>query len=97
MLVLAIKLKAGVTAHHFESFIKKLVPDLQESRRIGSLSSMKMYSTAHTGVRLDEFVLMIDGFVQAPPMEGLEEVCDVVYSFECEETGSWGPRGPTTN
>jgi hypothetical protein len=92
MLIVAIKLKAGVTAHHLESFIKKWVPDLQELRRIGSLSSLKLYSSAHTGSRLDEFVLMIDGFVSGPPLDGLEKLCEIVYSFECEETGSW-PKG----
>jgi hypothetical protein len=93
MLIVAVKLKPGVTAHHLLSFIEKWVPDLQESRRIGQLSSMKMYSSAHTGVRLDEFVLMIEGFVQGPPTDGLEKLCDVAYSFECEETGSW-PTAP---
>jgi hypothetical protein len=92
MKIVAIRLKSGVTAHHLESFIKKWVPDLQESRRIGMLTSLKLYSSAHTGSRLDEFVLMIDGFVTGPPLTGLEEFCEVVYSFECEETGSW-PKG----
>ena len=92
MLIVAVKLKAGVTAHRLETFIKKWVPDLEQSRRIGSLTSLKLYSSAHTGVRLDEFVLMIDGFVAGPSLSGLEELCDVVYSFECEETGSW-PMG----
>jgi hypothetical protein len=92
MLIVAIKLKAGVDAHRLDSFIQKLVPELQRSTRIGSLTSLKLYSSAHTGVRLDEFVLTIDGFMQEPPLTGLEELCDVVYSFECEETGSW-PKG----
>lgn len=92
MLILGIKLKKGVDAHHLELAIKKLVPDLEKSRRIGSLSSLKLFSSAHTGTRLDEFVLMIDGFVAGPSLTGLEELCDVVYSFECEETGSW-PKG----
>jgi hypothetical protein len=92
MLIVAIKLKAGVDTHHLQSFIKRWVPDLEQSRRIGMLSSLKLYSSAHTGVRLDEFVLMIDGFVAGPSLTGLEELCDVVYSFECEETGSW-PKG----
>ena len=60
----------GVDAHHLELAIKKLVPDLEKSRRIGSLSSLKLCSSAHTGTRLDEFVLMIDGFMQKPPMFG---------------------------
>jgi hypothetical protein len=89
MLILGIKLKKGVDAHHLESAIEKLVPDLQEQRRIGSLSSLKLFCSAHTGTRLDEFVLMIDGFLQEPPMFGFKELYDVVYSFECEETGSW--------
>ena len=92
MLIVAIKLKPGVTTHRLESFIKKWVPDLEESRRIGRLTSLKLYSSAHTGVRLDEFVLMIDGFVSGPPLDGLEELCDVLNSFECEEMGSW-PKG----
>ena len=86
MLIVAIKLKAGVDAHRLQTFLKKWIPDLQESRRIGSLTSFKLYSSAHTGARLDEFVLMIDGFVTGPPLGGLEELGDVVYSFECEET-----------
>jgi hypothetical protein len=64
-------------------------PELQQLTRAGTLSSLKMYSSSHTGTRLDEFVLMIDGFVQGPSLDGLEKLCDVVYSFECEETGSW--------
>ena len=92
MLIIAIKLKAGVDRHRLDSFLKKWIPELERSTRIGSLSSMKLYSSAHTGVRLDEFVLMIDGFVQGPPLDGLKELCNVVYSFECEETGSW-PKG----
>jgi hypothetical protein len=91
VLILGVKLKAGVDAHRFESFINnKWIPDLKEPRRIGSLTSLKMFSSSHTGTRLDEFVLMVNGFVQAPPsMVDLEDLCDVVYSFECEETGSW--------
>ncbi len=89
MLIAAIKLKPGVDAHKLDSFIKKWIPDLQQSRRIGSLSSLEVYGSAHTGTRLDEFVLMIDGFVQAPPLDDLEKLCDIVYSFECEETFSW--------
>ena len=94
MLIVGIKLKSGVTPHHLASFMKKWVPDMQQPRRIGSLSSLKMYSSAHTGVRLDEFVLAMDGFVEGPPLFGLEDLCDVVYRFECEETGSWGPKDP---
>jgi len=89
MLILGIKLKAGVDAHRLESFIKKWVPELEKSTRIGSLTSLKLFSSAHTGSRLDEFVLMVDGFVVGPSLDGLKELCDVVYSFECGETESW--------
>jgi hypothetical protein len=92
MLIVAVKLKAGLDGHRLESFINKWVPELERSTRIGSLNSLKMFSSSHTGTRRDEFVLTIDGFVQAPPMEGLEELGEVIYSFECEETGSW-PKG----
>jgi hypothetical protein len=64
MLILAVKLKAGVDGHRLESYINKWVPDLQQLTRAGTLSSLKLYSSSHTGTRLDEFVLMIDGFLQ---------------------------------
>ena len=92
MLILCIKLKPGVDAHRLESFIKKSLPELERSTRIGSLTSMKLYSSAHTGSRLDEFVLTIEGFVTGPSLSGLEDICTVVYSFECSESGSW-PKG----
>jgi hypothetical protein len=89
VLIVAIKLKPGVDADRLESFIKKWVPDLQRSTRSGSLTSLKLYNSSKTGSRLNEFVLMIDGFVEGPPLSGLEELCEVVYSFQCEETGAW--------
>jgi len=92
MLIVAIKLKAGVDAHRLESFVKKWVSELEESTRSGSLTSLKLYSSDKTNTRLDEFVLMIDGFVEGPSLDGLKELSDVVYSFHCAETGSW-PKG----
>lgn len=91
MLILAVKLKAGVDRHRLESFINnKWVPDLQQPRRIGSLTSLKLFSSSHTGSGMDEFVLMIEGFIQEPPsVVDLEELCDVLYRGDCEETGSW--------
>jgi len=89
MLIVAIKLKPGVDGAKLDSFLKKWIPVLREPRRIGALSSLQMYSSSHTGTRMDEFVLMIDGFVQAPPLDDLENLCNVVYSFDCEETFSW--------
>ena len=89
MLIVAIKLNPGIDAHRLESFIKKWVPELEAKTRFGSLTSLKLYSSSKTDSRLDEFVLMIDGFVEGPPLSGLEELCEVVYSFQCEETGAW--------
>ena len=92
MLILCVKLKPGVDAHRLESFIKKSLPELERSTRIGSLTSMKLYSSDKTNTRLDEFVLMIEGFVEGPSLDRLKELSDVVYSFHCAETGSW-PKG----
>ena len=66
MLIVAIKLKAGVDAHRLESFITKWVPELEAKSRFGSLTSLKLYGSSKTDSRRDEFVLMIDGFVEGP-------------------------------
>jgi hypothetical protein len=95
MLIVGIKLKPGVDADRLQSFIEKWVPDLEKSTRIGALTSLKLYGSSVADTRLDEFVLMIDGFVEGPPLVRLEELCDVVYGFQCEETGSW-PKDSAT-
>jgi hypothetical protein len=89
MLIVA---KASVDAHRLESFLKKWVPELEESTRSGSLTSLKLYSSDKTNTRLDEFVLKIDGFIEGPSLDVLKELSEVVYSFHCAETGSW-PKG----
>jgi hypothetical protein len=90
MLIVAIKLKPGVDAHRLESFITKWVPELEAKSRFGSLTSLKLYSSSKTDSRRDEFALMIEGFVEGPLLSGLEELCEVVYSFPCEKADEWG-------
>jgi hypothetical protein len=92
MLILGIKLKSGVDGHRLETFLNKWARELEQSTRIGSLTAMKLYRSAKTGVRVDEFVLTIVGFVEGPPLKELEALCSVVYSFQGEEAGSW-PKG----
>jgi hypothetical protein len=96
MLIVGIKLKPGVDGERLQAFIDKWVPDLEKSTRIGALTSLKLYSSSVADTRVDEFVLTIDGFVDGPPLVRLEELCDVVYGLQCEETGSW-PKDSATH
>jgi hypothetical protein len=94
MFVVGIKLKAGVTPHHLQSFLeKKWVPELSRSTRIGSLTSMTLYGVNQNPQT--EFVLTIDGFMQGPPTFDLEQLCDIVYSLYGNEMGKW-PESSTT-